>query len=654
MRKSFVVVAALVGALVAPAVAAQAAGPSPQQARPPVIRVGAASRSVLPTVDGSLDYLDDLELDPDDPWSPGLFVEAWDQGRVAVGNGDDVSHWVHDPLEVTAVAFEEVATREFTVLVASNVYMIFGADGDVIREEVASRLPARVASRVQIAIHADHNHHGPDTAFDVNHEWYELMIDRTVEAVVEAIDEARPARLSVAEGEHFFGLGDGRDPQVIDPTLGVLQATATNGDTIATLVFWANHPEVTLGWEPTADISEACAVLGWTGSQCSSEGRYFTADYPGWASRIIEDEVGGEALFFNGAIGDLVTPLRAAVWEVTADAPLGLGLEPPAGAEAAGGGANYDNRNFRRTYLVGEQLALAVLDLLDKAKPVRDPSVAYEVEEFYTRMSNIGFRLLLVRGADGYTQLGHTPPMLYNCPATGPKNDATCVPDEFATVGDPFGLIGQIRRGDHAKTRAAYLRIGPVGIMWLPSEVGPESTIGMPAGYVDDPGVWHREDIDLHASGEDYVTSGYVKNRMDDEYRWVVGLGNDELGYAVPLSDYRIACVADALAGPGTCAQLHAVGAIDFADAVSGQQCKTITEDPSALAALGPAALPVQASCIYGQALGEAEDHYEETNSAGWDLEADILGAVGRLTGNDDPTVVNPDFDGLWREHTTP
>ena len=56
-------------------------------------------------------------------------------------------------------------------------------------------------------------------------------------------------------------------------------------------------------------------------------------------------------------------------------------------------------------------------------------------------------------------------------------------------------------------------------------------------------------------------------------------------------------------------------------------------------------------SCTYGQAFDEAEDHYEETNSIGWDLEADILAAVGVLTGSNDPTVVNPDFPGWWMDH---
>ena len=55
------------------------------------------------------------------------------------------------------------------------------------------------------------------------------MIDQAAAAIVEAIDEMRPARLDVAQTDHHFGLRDSRDPQVLDPTLGVLRATATNG-----------------------------------------------------------------------------------------------------------------------------------------------------------------------------------------------------------------------------------------------------------------------------------------------------------------------------------------------------------------------------------------------------------------------------------------
>ena len=80
--------------------------------------------------------------------------------------------------------------------------------------------------------------------------------------------------------------------------------------------------------------------------------------------------------------------------------------------------------------------------------------------------------------------------------------------------------------------------------------------------------------------------------------------------------------------------------------------CKAISEDPSLLASYGPAADAIAASCRYGQAFDESNDHYEETNSAGWDLEADILAAVAVLTGDADPATVNPDFPGWWAGHT--
>ena len=96
----------------------------------------------------------------------------------------------------------------------------------------------------------------------------------------------------------------------------------------------------------------------------------------------------------------------------------------------------------------------------------------------------------------------------------------------------------------------------------------------------------------------------------------------------------------------------HAAGVIEYPDAIAGATCKAITEDPSLLANYGAAAEAVAGSCKYGQAIDESDDHYEETNSAGWDLEADILTAVGKITSNYDPTTVNPNFPGYWMGYT--
>jgi hypothetical protein len=649
-----VVVAAMavgVGTLAAPTSAA----PGERAGRGGLVMAGAASRSVLPLVDGSRDYTRAGFPPAHDAVSPGIFVPEWDDGRIAVGNGDAESHWVHDDVRVRALALREPSAKDVTVLLAADLYMIFRADADSIRTKVEERLPRKLKGRVEVLVGSTHNHHGPDTAFDVNHQWYDHMTDQAADTVVEAVSKLRPARLRVGEGEHWFGMDDGTDPQVIDPRMNVLQAVATNGRVIGTVVQWNNHPETTLGWAPPADISAECAALGWTGDNCTAEGRYFTSDYAGVLSQTIADRVGGETLYFVGALGEIVGPGGANVWEVDRRHPLGDQFHPPAGAGVPGGdGFTYTDENFRRAVVIGEQATRVALDIIDDGEWIRRPTISFGSQSFFSRLSNLGFRVLLVVDpATGFTQLGHTPPTAYTCPATGPKTAETCTDVGFATEEDP--VAGTIRAGDHLRSEVGYLRIGPVGMMFLPGEVAGELVVGLPAEFRTDPGRWYDEPAGLHAFGDEFTTGGYVLNRMHDRYEFTIGLGNDELGYIFPISNWRVACVADQFAGPGSCQALHEAGVIEHPDAVAGTTCKAITEDPSRLDAYPQdAALAVSASCRYGQALGEAQGHYEETNSAGWDLAADMMAAVATLTGDGNPAEVNPDFPGQWLEFPPP
>jgi len=618
------------------------------------VLVGAASRSVLPLVDGSLDYLQAGFPGREDPYDPGILVPAWDDGRIAVGNGDSVSYWVHDNVRATAVAIQDPRSKDIVVIVDSDLYMVFRVDARVMRDRAAAQLPPGIAKKLKVIVSASHSHHGPDTAFDVNHDWYEHMSGQVVEAIVEAVSTRRPARLRVAAGEHWFGMNDGTDPQIFDPNLNVLQAVDTRGETIATLVQWNLHPEATLGWEPPLDVIEDdCKALGLTGSDCSAEGRYFTADFPGILREDLNAAYSGEVLFLNGALGVLITPLGAEVWEVTDKYPLGNQMVAPAGAEAPGGGTDYRQRNFRRAAVIGEQLAAASMRLLESAAKITEPRVTFSSGSFYTYVSNIGFRaLLVVDPATGRTNLGHTPPVLYNCPLTGPKTDATCEGDEFDAIMDE--LVGFVRKGDHLQSAVDYVRVGPVGMMFLPGEIPGELTMGLPADFRSTPEDWYEEPPGRHAFGEDYTIPGYTRKRMADSYKWTIGLGSDQLGYFVPLSNFRVFCVADLLVEPGTCATLHDFDVIEFEDSIAGATCKRVTEDPSALLEYGDFAPIIAGSCRYGQALNDAEGHYEETNAAGWDLVEDMMRVVGELTGNQDATEVNPDFPGWWQGKLPP
>jgi hypothetical protein len=452
-------------------------------------------------------------------------------------------------------------------------------------------------------------------------------------------------------------MNDGTDPQIYDPALNVLQALDTRGRVIATLVQWNNHPEGTLNYSPPQSaIAADCAVLGLSGSNCSARGRYFTSDFPGVLREDVNARYGGEVAFVNGALGVLIGPGGADVWEVTQQHPLGNQMRAPAGATGPGGEVGgYTERNFRRTVLIGEQLAAATIRLLDSAEKIAAPRVSFAVEPFYTYLSNLGFRILLtVDPATGRSALGHEVPMLYNCPLTGPKTDATCTPDGFESSTDP-NIQVEFRNGDHLHSAVEYLRIGPVGMMFLPGEIPGELTAGLPSGFRASPQAWYEDDPAMQAFGAAYTIPGYTLRRMSDRYKWTVGLGSDQLGYFVPLSNYRVYCVADAFVGAGTCAALNAGGIIEFPDAVAGATCKRITEDPGQLAGYpAPYGQLVAASCRYGQAFGEAEDHYEETNSAGWDMVQDMMNAVGAITGNHDATEVNPAFPGWWEGNLPP
>jgi hypothetical protein len=620
-----------------------------------LVFAGASSRSVLPLVDGGHDYLDAGFPTRTDPYDPGIVVPQWDDGRIAVGNGDGVSYWVHDDLRVSALAVSELFGREIVVFVATDTYMIFRLDAEDIREKARAQLPQWLADRARIVVTASHNHHGPDTAFDINHDWYEYMTDQAASAVVDAIRHRRLATLRVAAGEHWFGQNDGTDPQILDPRLQVLQARDLRGRTIATAVQWNNHPEGTLGWEPPAEaIAEDCVVLGLTGDDCRAEGRYFTADYPGVLRDVLHERYGGEVLYFNGALGVLIGPGGAHVWEVDAAHPLGNQLVAPPGAVAAGGGTDYTQRNFRRTAIVGEQLAAAVTQLVDRARPIYVPKLSYAVDTFFIRLTNFGFRVLLsVDPATGFSQLGHNLAPLYTCPATGPKNAETCTSDNLESTFDELAER-DVRVGDHFESAVEYVRIGPVGMMFLPGEIPGELTIGLPSQFRVTPELWYEEAPGLHAFGADYRTPGYVTRRMHDRYEWTIGLGSDELGYVIPISNFRVKCVFDDIFGAGVCQSFHDQGFIEFPDAVAGATCKQLVEDPDSSPIPMPERILVGATCIYGQAFGEAAGHYEETNSASWDLAAAMLESVGRLTGNTSPAQVNKGFPGWWQGHLPP
>ena len=612
---------------------------------------GSASASVLPTVNGTTDYLleapgwSDTVVNPTDI---GVYVPMFDQGSVDVGNGSGDASWVHDDVQAAAIALDNNGERAIVVTV--DVYMIFSVDGDEIARRAKEQLPEDW-QEVPVLINATHNHHGPDTAFSINDDWYSHMADVVAAVVVAAVADLQPATATAISGEHRFGMNDGRDPIVFDPRLNVLDLkNAENGSAIATVVQWNSHPEVTLGWDPpeVPNLAAICVEKGWDADSCSADGRYFTADYPGVLRENLQAAGFGDILYLNGPLGNQIGPGGSDIWDVTQTHPLGNGWNAPANAQPVLGCEDLRCRNFARTEAIGAQLSQAVMDLVASADVITVEKVSLTAQSFYTNLTNIGFRLLI---ADG--DLAWQDPVLYVCEVDKPKTDETCVSDDGAVETDPVLTPltdSEIRVGNVFKTRISFLDLGSVGFIFMPGEVPPELVVGLPTDFDTNTVKYYLDGPGLHAEGVDYDFPGYLMSLVERDVLFTVGLGTEQLGYWVPVSEYRLKCLEIALPVGVTCADLNARGIIEHPDAVGGLTCKKITDDVAALEEYGDDAAAVAAVCRYGQALGrelgEPEGHYEETNAAGWDLVDDMWDAATVLFGGQGSGRINPDNPG--------
>ena len=191
-------------------------------------------------------------------------------------------------LTVKALVVSDGGGPESTVALVSVDALGFpGVLGDRVRALVP-RLPPE-----SIVIGASHTHSAPDCyAFPdgkgghtADLDWLDLVVRRAAEAINEAEENARPAMLTVVEGEARGRIAfNYYAPDLYDRRMGVIQAVGTDGTTIATLVNYAIHPE----------------ILG-------ADRGILSPDLIGPMAERIEQRAGGVALFFNGAQGGMVT-----------------------------------------------------------------------------------------------------------------------------------------------------------------------------------------------------------------------------------------------------------------------------------------------------------------------------------------------------------
>jgi hypothetical protein len=220
-------------------------------------------------------------------------------------------------------------------------------------------------------------------------------------------------------------------------------------------------------------------VISWSShpEALGGENTWITADFPHYLNRRLEETLGGTSVFLVGSIGGLMTP---------------LGLEL-----ADGAGRPIPPASFAFARAVGERAAAAATEALrTSGRPSRSSVVEYRGRRVFVCLENRLFRLALFLGV---------------------LDRAVYSDGEPATAAF----------GDDLETEIGVLRIGDVEALCVPGEIYPELVIG---------GIQEPQDPGADFPGASPEPA--LEGMLDSEYRLVIGLANDEIGYILPRSQW--------------------------------------------------------------------------------------------------------------------
>lgn len=156
----------------------------------------------------------------------------------------------------------------------------------------ARKLVPRIPEK-NILIGSTHTHSAPDCygfpdgrgGHTGDLKYMDSVSMKVAEALNAAIDSLKPATIKIATGEAKGKIAyNYYAPELYDPRMSVIQATGTDGKVVATLVNYAVHPEV---------IGNGQGIV--------------SPDLVGPLCDKIESQVGGKAIFMNGAQGGMIT-----------------------------------------------------------------------------------------------------------------------------------------------------------------------------------------------------------------------------------------------------------------------------------------------------------------------------------------------------------
>ncbi|MEZ4450808.1 MAG: hypothetical protein R3B09_15110 [Nannocystaceae bacterium] len=419
-----------------------------------------------------------------------IYLAGFGQGRAAAGiRGPEIGlRGEGDGWYVRAIVLEQGNTSLAIVTIDTIGY--FNDDIEAIRKMLADS----GYDIDHLIVQAIHNHEGPDTMGLWGKEFLVSGYDdaygsQVRQAIVDAIGGARK---------------DMRD--VKHMVVGEVDISTYSDKGVANVISDHRDPWVVDEFLSAArlvdDKDETIATMisyGCHPETAADENLLMTADFVHalratvesgsiWKTAPGKEGFGGPAIYINAAVGGMMTT-------------LGVHVTNPDGDE-------YSSASIEKADSIGQLLGEMAIDAVENGEVVEAPELSFANIAFYPEVINTSFQLLFQ-----------------------------------AQVLKRMVYPAERGEGMTVRTEMSLVNLGPIQMLSVPGELLPEIAVG---GYdgsrINAPGVDLIDPNNVNPPKVDTAPKGpYLKDRMTGTYRWIIGLGNDELGYIVPNYDFVLA-----------------------------------------------------------------------------------------------------------------
>jgi hypothetical protein len=374
-------------------------------------------------------------------------------------------------------------------LVALDVVGYFVNEIETIRAMVA---PGSLID--YLIVHSTHQHQGPDTmglwgpdelTSGIDFAYLDFVNAAVADCVDEAAANLHAARVKYATTDSA-GLSLGLDAE--DDGLGVGDGKVLAGDELLAPETGGRivDPRLALAQftrrEGPFEVLATVVNFASHPESLGSNNTLVTSDFPHYVRERLEQAFGGLALWVSSDLGVLQGPLDIDV------------LDPDTGQPAV-------RRTFRFAEVHGTQLAERAISAVDRKKPGHpSPKIDFaSASPVAIQLDNPFFRFFIAIGV------------------IDPRRELFTDGTPDPTVGFPFpppfdGLPQAL--GEDLQTEVGAFRIGEGSFAVVPSELDPQ------------------------------IGEIYRRHMAGAEHTFIVGLGNDEIGYQLPKDKWDPSCHA--------------------------------------------------------------------------------------------------------------